>query len=162
MPIAIHFEETPGLFSRSPVMMNGLTIGVVADVQLDEQRGGVLVTAEIEEKFKLRQRHRSASEEVTLGRCFAGIHTGVECRVAGTWVRVLAGNPASDPFEIVNQMQTEVTRTLRAFNETSSEWKQVASNMNRLIETKEGNLDQVMEQTVLSLNEFTTDDEESE
>ncbi|MDG2391351.1 MAG: MlaD family protein [Planctomycetaceae bacterium] len=152
--IAIHFEETPGLFSRSPVMMNGLTIGVVSDVQLDDQRGGVLVTAQIEEKFKLRKDTEVHLRKSLLGDASLEFTPGLSAE----WLEpgaLLSGNPPSDPFEMVTQMQTEVTKTLRAFNETSSEWKQVASNMNRLIETKEGNLDEVLEKTVLSLSEFT-------
>lgn len=152
--ISIHFEETPGLFTRSPVMMNGITIGVVSDVKLDEKRGGVLVTAEIEEHFKLRKDTEVHLRKSLLGDASLEFTPGL----SSEWLEpgaLLAGHPASDPFEVVNQMQTEVTKTLRTFNETSSEWKQVAQNMNRLIETKEGNLDQVLEQTVLSLNEFT-------
>ena len=56
---------------------------------------------------------------------------------------------------IVGEMQSEVTKTLRAFNDTSEEWKQVASNLNRLVETNEGNLNEVLEQTVVSLNDFS-------
>lgn len=153
-PVSIHFEETPGLFTRSPVMMNGITIGVVSDVRLDEKRGGVLVIAEIEEEFKLRQDTEVHLRKSLLGDASLEFTPGL----SSEWLKpgaLLSGNPAADPFEVVNQMQTEVTRTLKTFNETSSEWKEVAQNMNRLIETKEGNLDQIIEQTVISLNEFT-------
>ena len=84
----------------------------MADVQLDEQRGGVLVTAEIEEKFKLRKDTEVHLRKSLLGDASLEFTPGLSAE----WLEpgaLLAGNPASDPFEIVNQMQTEVTRTLR-------------------------------------------------
>src|SRR5690606_1598466 len=52
--LSVHFDEAPGLFARSPVMLNGITIGSVREVVLDETRGGVLVLVDIEEKYKIR------------------------------------------------------------------------------------------------------------
>lgn len=152
--VSIHFEETPGLYNRSPVVMNGITIGSVSEVKLDQQRGGVLVIAEIEEKYKLRKDSEVHFRKSLLGDASLEFTPGLSTE----WLEpgaLLAGHPPTDPLEIVGEMQSEVTKTLRAFNETSEEWKMVASNMNKLIETNEGNLNEVLEQTVVSLNNFS-------
>lgn len=152
--VSIHFNETPGLYSRSPVVMNGITIGSVKEVKLDEQRGGVLVIAEIEEKYRLRKDTEVHFRKSLLGDASLEFTPGLSTE----WLEpgaLLAGHPPSDPLEIVGEMQTEVTKTLRAFNDTSEEWKQVASNLNRLVDTNEGNLHEVLEQTVVSLNDFS-------
>lgn len=152
--VSIHFNETPGLYARSPVVMNGITIGSVKAVKLDEQRGGVLVIVEIEEKYRLRKDTEVHFRKSLLGDASLEFTPGLSAE----WLEpgaLLSGHPPTDPLEIVGEMQSEVTKTLRAFNDTSEEWKMVAANLNKLVETNEGNLHDVLEKSVVSLNDFS-------
>ncbi len=152
--VAVHFTEAPGLFAHSPVLLNGITIGSVREVKLDEQRGGVLVLVEIEEKYKIRDDSQvylrksilgDSSLEFTPGQSLSALAPGA----------LLDGEPPSDPLEIIGDLQVEVTKTLRTFNETAVAWEAVGKNLNNVFETNEGNIHTVLERTALSLNEFT-------
>ncbi|HUG20765.1 MAG TPA: MlaD family protein [Planctomycetaceae bacterium] len=152
--VSVHFEETPGLFAPSPVLMNGIAIGFVREVKLDEKRGGVLVLVDIEEQYKIRSDSEVHLRKSLLGDSSLEFTPGVN----PDWIEpgsLLAGFPPVDPFEIVNDMQSEVTKTLRTFNETSQEWRTVAAQLNSLLDTNEGNLDQILESSAVALTEFT-------
>jgi phospholipid/cholesterol/gamma-HCH transport system substrate-binding protein len=67
----------------------------------------------------------------------------------------IAGVSAADPMEIVGRMEARVSQTLTAFAETSQEWQKVAKNVNGLVETNRGHLDQVVARAAESLHQFT-------
>lgn len=152
--IAIHFSEAPGLQAGTPVRMNGIHIGVVAEVRIDQKRGGVLGLLKIDEERKLR-----VDAQAQLTRSLLG-DTAIEFTPgrASKFVKhgdLLKGSPPSDPFEVVNRMERQVSRSLESFTETSMEWRKVASNVNNLLETNKGSLDKVVNKAADALNQLT-------
>lgn len=152
--IAIHFSEAPGLQAGTPVRMNGINIGTVAEVRIDQKRGGVLGLLKIDEDRKLRvdaqaQISRSllgdTSIEFTPGRAEKFIEQG----------DLLKGAAPSDPFEVVNRLERQVTKSLESFTDTSMEWRKVAANINDLMETNKGSLDKVVNKAADALNQLT-------
>lgn len=152
--LSVHFDEAPGLFARSPVMLNGITIGSVREVVLDETRGGVLVLVDIEEKYKIRSDAEVYLRKSILGDSSLEFSPGASNQPLPPG-SLLTGEPPSDPLEIVGDLQREVNRTLKTFNETAVAWEDVGKNLNAVLETNEGNIHVVLERTAASLQEFT-------
>jgi phospholipid/cholesterol/gamma-HCH transport system substrate-binding protein len=152
--LGIHFESAPGLQQGTPVRQNGMSIGSVADVLLDEQQGGVLVVVSIQADTQLRHDSRPVLVRTLLGDSSIEFSPGVSKEFLPPNTRLEGVSPA-DPMEIVHRMEMKVNDTLTAFSDTSREWQKVAQSVNRIAETKEGDLDQVVERAAVALQQFT-------
>ena len=153
-PLAIHFEEVPGLHVGSPVKQNGISIGQVKEVVLDDINGGVLVVVHIQEGYMLRIDAQPSLVQSLLGDAKVEFTAGQAEEIIPPNSR-LEGLAPTNPMEIVQRLEQSVNTSLVAFTETSREWQKVAANMNHLMETKEGSLDEVIERTALALDSFT-------
>jgi phospholipid/cholesterol/gamma-HCH transport system substrate-binding protein len=67
----------------------------------------------------------------------------------------ITGAAAADPLVMVQRLEARTTESLNAFAGTSQEWKRVAENINTLLDTKRGHLDEVVENAADALHEFT-------
>lgn len=152
--LAIHFDEAPGVYPSTPVRQNGISVGKVSEIILDENHGGVLVLVTVRSDFKLRRDARPRLTLSLLGDASIDFTPGKSSELMQPGDRI-KGEPASDPMQIVNQLDRKLTATLDSFEATSREWQKVGRNMNSLMETNEGNLDAVIERTALSLEQFT-------
>lgn len=152
--LAIHFDEAPGLLPGSPVKQNGIRIGKVREVLLDEAQGGVLVVIDVLDEHRLRVDSQPSLVQSLLGDTKIDFNAGQ----AAEWIPPnsrLEGVAPTNPMEIVHRLETTVNRSLVSFTQTSEEWRQVAANVNRLMETNEGSLDAVIERTAVALETFT-------
>ena len=152
--LAVHFSEAPGLFPGSPVKQNGIGIGKVRTVVLDRDAGGVLVVVDIYSENKLRIDSEVSLVQSLLGDARLEFTAGADSKMIPPNSR-LEGNAPANPLEVVQRMEKVVNNSIASFTETSQEWQKVAVNVNRLMETNEGNLDAVIERTALSLETFT-------
>tara|TARA_R110002095_G_scaffold126882_1_gene109957 strand:- start:732 stop:1883 length:1152 start_codon:yes stop_codon:yes gene_type:complete len=152
--ISIRFDSVSGVHQGTPVVRHGIRIGEVTKIITSESKPGVMLLVAINESQHLR---KDASPQIVssiMGDTKIVLDPGVSPEFLKAGER-LVGKPASDPMEIVYRMEQQVTKTLDAFTSTSKEWEKLATNMNRLMETKEGNLDVVIERTATSLEEFS-------
>ncbi|SFJ00490.1 MlaD family protein [Planctomicrobium piriforme] len=152
-PLAVHFQEVPGLHAGSPVKQNGITIGVVKEMVLDDDQGGVLVIVEIFEGFQIR-----ADSQPHLSRSFFGdakidFSPGRSTQMMPPRTRV-EGVAATDPMLAIERLERTVGVTLTSFETTSQEWKLVGKNLNELMDTNRGNLNDVIERTAIALDRF--------
>src|SRR4051812_29023542 len=152
--LAIHFDEAPGVYPSTPVRQNGIAVGKVSEVILDEKHGGVLVLVSVRSDFKLRKDARPRLTLTLLGDATIDFTPGKSTELLQAGDRI-KGEPAADPMQIVNQLDRKLTATLDSFEATSREWQQVGRNLNGLVETNRGNLDQVIERTAVALDQFT-------
>lgn len=152
--IAIHFDSTPGLHPGTPVRQNGIGIGKVANVLIDEEVGGVLVVVDIRSDHSLRKDARPVLVSTLLGDASIDFSTGSSKETLPPNTRI-EGLAAADPMRMIQQIEVQVSDTLTAFAATSQEWKTLASNVNRLVQTQEGDLDVVIERAAKSLQQFT-------
>ncbi len=152
--LAVHFDQAPGVQKQTPVRKNGLNIGQVSDVTFDEQRGGVTVTLEIEEQFRLRRDSQAQLTSSLLGDASIEFTPGQsdEFWQAGD---VLEGEPQVDLMAIVERLEGSLGNTMRSFEATSAEWRKVGENVNSLVETNRGNIEEVVERAAESLHQFT-------
>ncbi|MGZ0164676.1 MAG: MlaD family protein [Planctomycetales bacterium] len=152
--VLIHFDSAPGVLKGSPVRLNGIPIGDVEKITLDRQRGGVLLTLSIAEKYSLRSDSVPRLQQSLLGDAAIEFTPGVSPTDFDRQT-ILEGETPPDVMEIVLGMEKQLATTMTSFEATSLEWKQLARNMNSLVETNQGSLHEVVERTATSLDEFT-------
>lgn len=153
--LAIHFESAAGLYPTAPVTFSGLTVGSVRLIQLDEKRGGVLVSVNVREGVAIPVDSRAVIVRSILGETAVEITAGRAREIVKAGSR-LDGQLAVDPLEMVQRMEGRAVEVLASLTATSQEWQLVAKNLNSLMETERGNLGVVVERAAESLGEFTT------
>lgn len=153
-PLAINFESAPGVYPGSPAKMNGLTIGSVRQVALDEKHGGVMVIVEINETFRIRKDSDPRLVRSLLGDTSIEFSAGNSREYLPSGAK-LRGQTATDPMEVVNRLEQKVAVTVDSFRQTSQEWQNLARNMNSLLETNDGNIKQIVERAAVALAKFT-------
>lgn len=152
--VAIHFESAAGLYPTAPVTFSGLTVGSVRQIQLDAKKGGVLATVTIREGVLVPVDSRAVIVRSILGETAVDITAGKAAEAVRPNGR-MEGDLAVDPLEMVQRMEGHAIQVLDTLSATSQEWQQVAKNLNNLMDTNRGNLDQVVERAADSLHEFT-------
>lgn len=152
--LAVHFESATGVHAGSPVKMSGLTIGEVREVALDEARGGVGVILDIQERYLLRADAQAILVTSLLGDSIIEFTPGSKAQrlEPGT---LLEGQMPLDPLSIVSRLDSKLTATMASFEQTSAEWRKVGQNINGLVDTNRGNLNDVVERAAIALHEFT-------
>lgn len=150
----VHFESAPGILEGSPVKMNGIPIGTVQSLLVDSERGGVLLVLSIDEEYPLRADSRPVLQQSLLGDTTVEFTPGVSERPFDRSV-VLEGEPPFDMMGVVKQLEEQTSLTMASFEQTSREWQLVARNINGLVDTNRGSLHEVINQTAVSLSEFT-------
>ncbi len=153
-PIAISFDTAAGLHASTPVKRAGQTIGSVRSIDYDEENGGVLVIVDINRKHQLRSDARAQLNRGLLGDVDLVFIPGRSPQFLPERSRII-GAPPEDPMQIINRMERRMATTLASFEQTSTEWRQVAENMNALMDTNRGQLDDVVENTADALVQFT-------
>lgn len=152
--IAMRFESISGVHRGTPVVRHGIRIGEVDKIITSDSKPGVVLLVKIDETQQLR---KDASPQIVtsiMGDSKIVISPGVDKKFLEPGERLI-GQASTDPMEVVYRMEQQVSKTLSAFTETSQEWGKLAGNMNRLLETKEGNIDVVVERAATSLEEFS-------
>ncbi|MEI8016815.1 MAG: MlaD family protein [Schlesneria sp.] len=152
-PLTIQLENGAGLYPTAPVLLSGLAVGSVRQIELNP-RHGVNVLVEIQEGIRLPVDSRVIVSRSLLGETCVEFVRGTAANVLEPGSRI-SGIAAVDPLEMIQRLEVRTVETLNAFGETSQEWKGVAKNLNNLMDTKRGNLDEVVERAAESLHQFT-------
>jgi phospholipid/cholesterol/gamma-HCH transport system substrate-binding protein len=152
--LSIHFDKAPGVYAGTPVTQNGVAIGKVKLVEFNDKVGGVTVVIEIKEHIRLRSDSQPILSQSLLGDSKIDFQPGIAPNLIEPGKK-LKGVASMDPMKIVQEMEQHLVRTLKSFDQTSQEWKKLGNNINQLVQTNEGNLNHVVEQSVVSLKQFT-------
>lgn len=155
--LRLHFEKAPGVERGTPVRKNGVLIGSVSQVSFDDRHaatGGVDVLVDILEKYPLRKDSHPMLTRSLLGDATIEFSPG-KSREMHRADEIIEGSSSEDPLELVSRIESKMNETLDSFASTSNEWRTVGKNMNSLMDTHRGHLDQVIEQAAESLHEFT-------
>ena len=152
--LAIQFPDAPGVHAGTPVRMNGIKIGRVREVILDDAEEGVLVVVDLHATRKIRSDSQPSIVRTLLGDATVDFSPGASPEYIPPNKR-LRGQVPTDPMQIVQTMQSQVTETLTGFQATSAEWEEVGANLNALMETEKGQLDDVIARAATALDEFT-------
>ena len=123
-------------------------------VEFDTEAGGVRLVIEVKDHIRLRADARPILSQSLLGDSKIDFQPGVQPQLIqpGT---TLKGVNSLDPMKAVQEMEQHLVNTLKSFDNTSREWQKLGQNVNQLIQTNEGNLNHVIEQSVISLKQFS-------
>ena len=118
--------EAPGIVASAPVLLNGIVIGSVRDVVLDEKRGGVSVLIDVRERYRLRKDTRPRLVRSLLGDSSIDFTPGTSSEYLPPST-ILEGELPVDPIEIVRHLDERVSETMDSFAGTSDEWRRVVA-----------------------------------
>lgn len=151
--LTIQVDHGAGLYPTASVLLSGLSVGSVKQIELNPQ-GGVNVVVEVQENIQLPVDSRAVIVRSLLGETAVEFIRGESSEIlqAGSQIR---GTAAADPLVMIQRLEARTVETLNAFADTSQEWREVAKNINNIMDTKRGNLDQVVERAAESLHQFT-------
>lgn len=152
--VAVHFDEAQGTHPGCPVRMNGVVIGQVREVLLDEKEPGVLVVLDIYENRRIRRDSRVCLSRALFGDAAIEFSSGLSSEFLPPNKR-LHGEAPADPLKAVEKLERTLSETMASFQSTSEEWRQVAVNVNSLVETERGNLNDVIERSAIALDTLT-------
>ena len=151
--LTIELENGAGLYPTASVLLSGLAVGAVKQIELNP-RGGVNVIVEVQEHIRLPVDSRAVVCRSLLGETAVEFIRGNDEDFLKPGDRI-QGVAAADPLVMIQRLETRTLQTLNAFGETSQAWRDVAKNLNNLMDTKRGSLDQVVERAAESLHQFT-------
>lgn len=137
--IKIAFAEAPGVSEGSPIRRSGIVIGKVIDVQpLDA--GGVLVTAEIQDRMKLRHNEVCRISTNLLGDSmlnFVRQMNGPASKEPVQPGETLQGAVAPDPMTVVVDMQERFGQAIGSVSRTSEDLGNVVRKVGGMLDTNE-------------------------
>lgn len=151
--LQVQLDTAGGLYPSAPVLMSGLPIGFVRQLKFDAE-GGVVAYIDVREEVRIRADSLPTVTRGLLGETAIEFIPGREGPYLQPGAR-LRGQGAADPLAAIQRLEGRAAQVLEAFTDTSREWQQVGRNVNVLMDTKRGSLDQVVEQAAESLHQFT-------
>ena len=151
--LTVQLDSGAGLYPTAPVLLSGLAVGSVRQIALNP-RTGVNVLIEIQEGIRLPADSRAIVSRSLLGETRVEFVRGNAAEVLQPGSHI-TGVAAVDPLEMIQRLEVRTVEALNAFSDTSQEWRDVAKNLNILMDTKRGNLDEVVERAAESLHQFT-------
>lgn len=176
-PVHIKFPEAPGVTVDTPVRKSGVLIGRVTEVQLLDE-GGVQVTADINEKYKLRQNEtcRIASGSLfgdailefvpsdtrqLLDRFDAnedGVLDAAEKErsreLVGDELYILEGDAPRSPLRILVDLEDDIAATLNSIQTAGDEVAQLANSVNQTVGGEQGQIGTLAQKAETALDRF--------
>jgi len=153
--LTVQLESGAGIYPTAPVLLHGLTIGSVKQVELNKQGRGVNVIVDVREGIEFPTDSRAVVTRSLLGESAVEFIRGTDSEILKPGSR-LQGQASVDPLVMVQRLEARTHDSLSAFSETSQEWRNVARNLNQLMETRRGNLTDIVENAAESLHQFTS------
>jgi phospholipid/cholesterol/gamma-HCH transport system substrate-binding protein len=154
-PLKMSFTDARGVADGTPVRKNGILVGRVSRVMLDE-RGGVSVVADIDSYVPIYKDEQPRIATTLLGdaeiQLIAGRIVPPRQRVSAD--ETLVGLVARDPFEVFATLEPKFSTTLESLAEASTSVTKVANNLDRLFVGEDDKFRQLVQKTEASLDAF--------
>ncbi|MCE9608373.1 MAG: MlaD family protein [Planctomycetia bacterium] len=142
------FPQAPGVSVDTPVRVNGILIGRVREVELDD-KVGVMVTAKIEEKYHLYKTQMGRIGGSLLGDAVIEIIADPEPKPREEVKDgdTLSGVVAKDPFQALTNLESTVSVAVASIAKTSDEIGILALRANRFFDANEGQITRIVAET---------------
>lgn len=151
------FPQAPGVTQDTPIRVNGVLIGRVREVALDE-KVGVMITAKIEDKYVLYRDQVGRIGGSLLGDAVIEIVPSTADRphekVADG--ETLQGLVAKDPFQAITSLESNVSIALESIARTSDEIGQLAGRVNRIVDANEPQIHRIIDNTEATITQLRT------
>ena len=151
--IDVSFETAPGVYPDTPILSNGINIGAVKEVRLEDV--GVTVVMNLREEHRLHADAIVSLSRGLLGDTSLDVVRGRQPAMLEPGSKIV-GQPYVDPLEVVQRVEERLGSAVESFEDTSKEWRAVGSNLNGIMVTNRGRIDQVVERAADSLAEFSS------
>jgi phospholipid/cholesterol/gamma-HCH transport system substrate-binding protein len=128
--VQVSFDQAAGVSDGTPIRKNGVRIGAVKNVALDDQTGKVIVTASIQDRWKLFSSEICRSQTNLMGDAYIEFMRGPgkigEQLKSGANIR---GQSAADPLQMVQNVQGQFTTTIDSVRDTSDSFRGTSDNL---------------------------------
>jgi len=154
-PLRMSFSDARGVAGGTPVRKNGILIGRVASITLDE-RGGVNVVADIDSHVPIYRDEQPRITTSLLGDAEIQLIAG---RVAPPRQRVekdevLAGAVARDPLDAFSTLEPKLATALDSLTQASEVVTRVAGTLDRIMLGGDESIEKMMRKTENTLDAF--------
>ncbi len=175
--VHIKFPEAPGVTVDTPVRKSGVLVGRVTEVQLLDE-GGVKVSADLNEKYRLRQNEtcRISSGSLFGDAVLEFVPSDVDSLLArfdtnkdgvldasekqksrelvGDEVYILEGVSPRSPLRILVDLEDDIASTLHSIQTAGDEVAQLANSVNGAVGGEEGHIGALAQKAEKALDRF--------
>jgi phospholipid/cholesterol/gamma-HCH transport system substrate-binding protein len=133
----IRFQQAPGVSAYTPVRKNGIRIGYVTNVEMNEAGTEVIVTAVVQDKWRIYDNEMCVPRSNLMGDAYLDIvrdprkpHTGKLLANGGE----IPGGSAKDPLQLVQDVQGQFVSTIGSVRDTSDSFRGTSDNLNSTLQ----------------------------
>jgi phospholipid/cholesterol/gamma-HCH transport system substrate-binding protein len=155
-PLRMNFADARGVSEGTPVRKNGILVGRVSSVSLDEL-GGVSVVADIDSYVPVYRDETPRIKTTLLGDAEISLIPGriVPPRVKLTADDVLQGAASRDPFEVFSSLEPQLGTALESLVDASAAVSKLADDLDRIMVDDGRRIGDLMTKTEQALDGFT-------
>jgi phospholipid/cholesterol/gamma-HCH transport system substrate-binding protein len=155
-PLKMSFADARGVSNGTPVRKNGILVGRVADVELDE-KGGVSVVADIDSYVPIYKDEQPRIATTLLGDAEIQLVPG---RIVPPRQRIapneaLQGAVSRDPFEAFATLEPKLGTALESLTEASESVAKLSANLDRLLLGEDDTFSKMVQKTEKALDAFS-------
>jgi phospholipid/cholesterol/gamma-HCH transport system substrate-binding protein len=155
-PLRMSFSDARGVADGTPVRKNGILVGRVSKVALDE-RGGVNVVADIDAYVPVYKDEQPRISTTLLGDAEIQLIPGTirppRQRVAEG--EVLVGAVARDPFEVFATLEPKLGAALDSLTEASTAVTKLSGDLDRMLMGDDNTFGKLIAKTERALDDFS-------
>ena len=155
-PLKMSFADARGISTGTPVRKNGILVGRVASVELDE-RGGVSVLADIDAYVPIYKDEQPRIVSTLLGDAEIQLVPGTirppRQRLAQD--EMLVGAVSRDPFEVFATLEPKMGSALDSLAEASAAVTKLSSNLDKLLLGDDDTFEKMVRKTESALDAFS-------
>jgi phospholipid/cholesterol/gamma-HCH transport system substrate-binding protein len=155
-PLKMSFSDARGVADGTPVRKNGILVGRVSGVQLDE-RGGVSVVADIDSYVPIYKDEQPRIASTLLGDSEIQLVPGTirppRQRIGKE--EVLVGAVSRDPFEVFATLEPKLGSALESLAEASESVKKLSDNLDKLLLGDDDTFAKMVQKTEAALDAFS-------
>ncbi len=154
--LRMNFSDARGVSSGTPVRKNGILVGRVSSVMLDE-RGGVSVVADIDSYVPVYRDETPRVASTILGDAEIELVAGriVPPRQPVTSDEVLQGSVSKDPLSSFSTLEPKVTASLESLTRASEAVTALSTNLEKTYVKDDIQLDRTVKKLDSALDTFT-------
>jgi phospholipid/cholesterol/gamma-HCH transport system substrate-binding protein len=155
-PVRMSFTDARGIANGTPVRKNGILVGRVASVALDE-RGGVSVVADIDAYVPVYRDEQPRIAATLLGdaeiQLVPGLIRPPRQKVAAD--EVLTGAVSRDPFDAFATLELKLGTALESLTEASVAVTKLSGDIDRLLVGNDDGFGMLVRKTEKALDDFS-------
>ena len=156
-PLRMSFADARGVAGGTPVRKNGILVGRVKSVTLDE-RGGVNVVADIDAYVPIYRDEVPRISSTILGDAEIQLVPGhiVPPRQRIDPQEVLRGGVSRDPLEAFTNLEPKLATALEALGQASDAVEKLSNNIDRMFMGGNDRFEKLVRKTESALDSFNT------